>query len=159
MAALTDELTDKDQLLLERLKSCVDPKPPKGTAARPGRLELTREVSRKSADGRFIVSLNAWPVGGRAARLQRFNPSVSQRVRTVADGLLKADRPEHLSKLQQTLTIVFSRLLCVGLKVRRISPGSWINCPREVFHLCETETVLSALTLGKQLSATQGMTT
>lgn len=25
-----------------------------GTAARPGRLELTREVSRKSADGRFI---------------------------------------------------------------------------------------------------------
>lgn len=55
------------------------------------------------------------------------------------------------------LTIVFSRVLCVGLKVGRISPGSWINCPREVFHLCER--AHSSLTLWRKLSATQVMTT
>lgn len=26
-------------------------------------------------------------------------------------------------------------------KVRRISLGSWINCPQEVFHRCETKNV------------------
>lgn len=45
------------------------------------------------------------------------------------------------------------------LKVRGISPGSWINCPPEAFHLCETEYIVHCLTLGRLFSAPRDLTT
>lgn len=45
------------------------------------------------------------------------------------------------------------------LKVRGRSLGSWINCPPEVFHLCETENIYLRFDLGKLFSSHQVPTT